>query len=145
VPSYLENQAGLKSRGIDEVLCYCVNDGAVMDAWAKELKIQGSNLTFLGDPGLEFTTAIDLVKNLCDETEKICFFKAYLYFKSMKKNYIIKSCQKLYELLFLCAFYLTHLKSHTTFISLFLSLPILFFQQINKCSHNHHHHHHHHH
>jgi glutaredoxin/glutathione-dependent peroxiredoxin len=62
VPSYLENQAGLKSRGIDEVLCYCVNDGAVMDAWAKELKIQGSNLTFLGDPGLEFTTAIDLVK-----------------------------------------------------------------------------------
>jgi hypothetical protein len=29
---------------------FCVNDGAVMQAWAKDQGIEGSNITFLGDP-----------------------------------------------------------------------------------------------
>jgi peroxiredoxin len=28
---------------------FCVNDGAVMMAWAKDQKIEGSNITFLAD------------------------------------------------------------------------------------------------
>jgi peroxiredoxin len=61
VPGYLEKQAELKSRGIDEVLLYCVNDAAVMKAWAKDQAIEGSMMTMLADPGLDFTTAVDMV------------------------------------------------------------------------------------
>ena len=32
----------MKSAGIDEVLVMCVNDAAVMGAWAKDQKIEGS-------------------------------------------------------------------------------------------------------
>jgi peroxiredoxin len=61
VPGYLENQDALKIRGIDEVLVYCVNDGAVMNAWGKDQGIEGSMVTFLGDPSGEFTNAVDMV------------------------------------------------------------------------------------
>lgn len=33
VPEYLEKQDDLKKAGVDEVIVYCVNDGAVMTAW----------------------------------------------------------------------------------------------------------------
>lgn len=49
VPGYLEAQKALKAAGIDEVLVYCVNDGAVMDAWAKDQGTEGSMVTLLGD------------------------------------------------------------------------------------------------
>jgi len=60
VPGYLENQDALKEAGIDEVLVYCVNDGAVMDAWAENQGIKGSMITFMGDPSGEFTRAVDM-------------------------------------------------------------------------------------
>lgn len=40
---------------------YCVNDGAVMDGWAKDQGVAGSMLTFLGDPSSELTKALGLV------------------------------------------------------------------------------------
>jgi 2-Cys peroxiredoxin 5 len=43
------------------VLVFCVNDGAVMQAWAKDQKIEGSNITFLADTRCELTKALDLV------------------------------------------------------------------------------------
>lgn len=61
VPGYLEAQDALKVRGIDEVLVYCVNDGAVMDAWAKDQKIEGSIITFMGDPSRALTDALGMV------------------------------------------------------------------------------------
>jgi peroxiredoxin len=42
------------------VLIYCVNDGAVMTAWAKAQRIEGSMLLFLGDPLGEFTRALGM-------------------------------------------------------------------------------------
>jgi 2-Cys peroxiredoxin 5 len=48
-------------RGIDEVLVYCVNDGAVMKAWAENQEVDGSMLTFLGDPSRALTDALDMV------------------------------------------------------------------------------------
>jgi len=39
---------------------FCVNDGAVMQAWAKDQGIEGSNITFLGDPNFELTKALGL-------------------------------------------------------------------------------------
>jgi len=61
VPGYLEAQAKLKQRGVDEVLVYCVNDGAVMGAWAKDQGTEGSMLTMLGDPSRALTDALGMV------------------------------------------------------------------------------------
>jgi peroxiredoxin len=59
VPGYLENQEALKAVGVDEVVVFCVNDGAVMANWnQKQLDSFGkpNNLvTFMGDPSGEFT------------------------------------------------------------------------------------------
>jgi len=61
VPGYLEKQEALKAKGIDEVLVYCVNDGAVMEAWAKDQGVAGSMITFLADTRSELTKALDMV------------------------------------------------------------------------------------
>ena len=51
----------LKAKGIDEVLVYCVNDAAVMEAWSDKLNVKPSSmLTLLADPGCTFTKAMDL-------------------------------------------------------------------------------------
>jgi peroxiredoxin len=60
IPSYLQNQDALKKAGIDVVLIYSVNDGAVMDAWAINQKIQGSLLIFMGDPMGELTKELGM-------------------------------------------------------------------------------------
>jgi 2-Cys peroxiredoxin 5 len=36
VPGYLANQKTLKALGVDDIIVYCVNDGAVMAAWAED-------------------------------------------------------------------------------------------------------------
>lgn len=51
----------MKAKGIDEVLVYCVNDGAVMEAWSKDQGVQGSMITFLADTRGELTRALDVV------------------------------------------------------------------------------------
>lgn len=61
MPGYLESQGALKARGVDEVLIYAVNDGAVMDALAKDQGVEGSMITFLGDPSRAFTKSLDMV------------------------------------------------------------------------------------
>jgi len=60
VPGYLSKQAELKEKGVAEVLVYCVNDGAVMQAWAKDQGLQGSIITFLADTRCEFSEAIGM-------------------------------------------------------------------------------------
>lgn len=42
---------------------YAVNDGAVMNAWAKDQGTQGSLLELYGDPRSEVTNALDLALN----------------------------------------------------------------------------------
>lgn len=51
----------LKNQGVDEVIVFCVNDGAVMDAWERDQKC-GDNtfITFMGDPKSDFVRALDL-------------------------------------------------------------------------------------
>ena len=61
VPGFLKGQDALKAAGIDEVLVFCVNDGAVMQAWAKDQGIEGSNITSLADTRSELTKALGLV------------------------------------------------------------------------------------
>ena len=45
---------------------FCVNDTQVMEAWALDMKIAGSNMTFLGDPNGEVAKALD------SRTAKLC-------------------------------------------------------------------------
>lgn len=50
----------MKNAKIDEVLVYCVNDAAVMGAWAIDQKIAGSNIAFVADPNSVMTKALDM-------------------------------------------------------------------------------------
>lgn len=60
VPGYLENQEALKEAGIDEVIVYCVNDPAVMQAWGEDQGIKGSMVSFVADPAATLTKALDM-------------------------------------------------------------------------------------
>jgi peroxiredoxin len=58
VPSYLDetHRNTLQNElGVDEVLIYAVNDGAVMRSYANKTKIHGSMVSMMGDPSGEFT------------------------------------------------------------------------------------------
>ena len=44
VPEYLQKQGSLKAKGIDEVIIFCVNDGAVMMAWAEDQMVRNDRL-----------------------------------------------------------------------------------------------------
>eukprot|EP00913_Durusdinium_trenchii_P004717 g4380.t2 len=61
VPGFLAQQSALKAKGVDEVLVCSVNDGAVMEAWGKDQKIDGSMVTFLADTEGTMAKALDLV------------------------------------------------------------------------------------
>lgn len=61
MPGYKEARNDIRDAGIDEVLVYCVNDAAVMQAWAKDLRITNTGITFLADTGCELTKALDTV------------------------------------------------------------------------------------
>ena len=50
VPGYLAKKGELKELGIDEIIIFCVNDGAVMKAWAKDQGIGEDYYTMMGDP-----------------------------------------------------------------------------------------------
>jgi len=79
IPGYKAAVDALKSIGIDEVIVYCVNDGAVMEAWAKD---QGTDttdfITFMGDPhglatkefGIELTHPGPLGKGLVNRCKR---------------------------------------------------------------------------
>jgi len=48
--------------GVEEVIIYCVNDGAVMDAWAKDQGVAGSEfITLMGDTEGLLTKQIGMV------------------------------------------------------------------------------------
>ena len=59
VPSYLTNLDKLKSKGIDEVWCFAVNDPFVMGAWARDQKATGK-IRFMGDGSAEYTRKLGL-------------------------------------------------------------------------------------
>lgn len=51
----------LKAIGIDEVLIYCVNDGAVMKAWAEDQGVpEGGLISLMADPYGEVTEKLEM-------------------------------------------------------------------------------------
>ncbi|QKS00996.1 peroxiredoxin [Sphingomonas sp. CL5.1] len=58
LPGFVDKEAELKGKGIDEVACTAVNDPFVMSAWAKSADADG--ITMLADGNGDFAEAIGL-------------------------------------------------------------------------------------
>lgn len=58
----MEKQDALQAAGIDKVIVYCVNDGAVMSAWAEDQGVEDDDtiVDMVGDPAGEFTKAVGM-------------------------------------------------------------------------------------
>jgi peroxiredoxin len=59
LPGYLTHLDALRDKGVDEVWCVSVNDGAVMAAWGREQDAIGK-LRMLGDGAAELTKKLGL-------------------------------------------------------------------------------------
>jgi peroxiredoxin len=59
LPGYVEKEADLKAKGIDEIACTAVNDAFVMGAWGKAGGAEGK-VTMLADGNGTFAEAIGL-------------------------------------------------------------------------------------
>jgi glutaredoxin/glutathione-dependent peroxiredoxin len=59
LPSFVDNAAAIKSKGIDTIAVTGVNDVFVMDAWKKSSGADGK-VEFLADGNAEFAKAIDM-------------------------------------------------------------------------------------
>jgi peroxiredoxin len=63
VPGYLAKQDELKAKGVTDVIMFCVNDAAVMGAWAAEFSLAGSIVKFMSDTSGSLTKALGMVLN----------------------------------------------------------------------------------
>ena len=63
LPGFVEQQAALKAKGVDTIVCLAVNDVFVMDAWAKAGGV-GPEIIMLADGSAQFTKALGLELDL---------------------------------------------------------------------------------
>ncbi|MFN8628010.1 MAG: peroxiredoxin [Candidatus Binatia bacterium] len=59
LPGFIEQAAGIKAKGVDEIVCLSVNDAFVMGAWGKSNNV-GGKVRMLADGNGEFTKALGL-------------------------------------------------------------------------------------
>jgi peroxiredoxin len=59
MPSFVNNAAAFKAKGVDTIAVVSVNDAFVMDAWKTASKAEGK-VEFLADGNAEFAKGIDL-------------------------------------------------------------------------------------
>jgi glutaredoxin/glutathione-dependent peroxiredoxin len=59
LPSFVDNAAAIKGKGVDTIAVTGVNDVFVMDAWKKSANADGK-VEFLADGNAEFAKAIDM-------------------------------------------------------------------------------------
>ncbi len=60
VPSFIKVMAGLRDKGVDEVICLSVNDPFVMGAWWDASGAKAAGITMLADADGAFTKAIGM-------------------------------------------------------------------------------------
>ena len=60
VPSFVRVMAGLRAKGVDEVICLSVNDVHVMAAWSESTGAGAAGITMLADADGAFTKAIGM-------------------------------------------------------------------------------------
>jgi peroxiredoxin len=63
VPSYLQNFAALKGKGVDEIWCLSVNDAFVMGAWSRDQKA-GGKIRFMADGSADYAKKLGLTLDL---------------------------------------------------------------------------------
>ena len=63
LPGFVEHEAEIKSKGVDEIAVISVNDVFVMDAWANISGAEGK-IKFISDPNAEFAEAMGLELDL---------------------------------------------------------------------------------
>ena len=63
VPSYMENYAALKAKGVDEIWCISVNDAFVMGAWGRDQHTAGK-VRMMADGSAAYSTALGLTLDL---------------------------------------------------------------------------------
>lgn len=59
LPGFVEQEASLKAKGVDEIACFAVNDVFVMNAWGKSAGADGK-VTMLADGNAAFTKELGL-------------------------------------------------------------------------------------
>jgi len=59
LPSYNELAGAFKARGVDEIVCVCVNDAFVMNQWKRDLR--ADNVTLLPDGNGEFAGGMGML------------------------------------------------------------------------------------
>jgi len=59
LPGFVQNADKLKEKGVDLIACLSVNDAFVMNAWAKDQKVDGK-VMMLADGNAEFSKAVGL-------------------------------------------------------------------------------------
>jgi len=59
LPSFRENAAAIKAKGVDTIACTSVNDHFVMSAWAKDQSVV-DDIVMLADGSGEFAKAVGL-------------------------------------------------------------------------------------
>lgn len=60
VPSFIRTRAGFAAKGVDEVICFAVNDLFVMQAWGASTGATAAGITMLADPAGEFTRVLGM-------------------------------------------------------------------------------------
>jgi glutaredoxin/glutathione-dependent peroxiredoxin len=63
LPGFVDKAADIRAKGVDEIACVAVNDAAVMGAWGKAQKCDGS-VTMLADGSGDFVRALGLELDL---------------------------------------------------------------------------------
>jgi len=63
MPSFLENAAALKAKGVDTIACMAVNDAFVMQAWAKDQGV-ADGVVMIADGSANLTRALGLELDL---------------------------------------------------------------------------------
>ncbi|MHC4134807.1 MAG: redoxin family protein [Planctomycetota bacterium] len=59
LPTFVENAAAIKAKGVDEIACLAVNDPFVMGAWGRAQEAEG-RVTMLSDGNAEFSAALGM-------------------------------------------------------------------------------------
>src|SRR6267142_4820654 len=59
LPGFVDQNAAIRGKGVDEIVCISVNDAFVMDAWGKHSNA-GGKVRMLADGNGEFTRAVGL-------------------------------------------------------------------------------------
>ena len=59
LPTFVENAAAIRAKGVDEIACLSVNDPFVMGAWGRAKEAEGK-VTMLSDGNAEFSAALGM-------------------------------------------------------------------------------------